>query len=65
MLQVAANQYGVAMSATETITSGDKALSFDPFVDNGVSEFNVVMPIMRKAKSAALGVDLIGQRIEK
>lgn len=65
MLQVAANQYGVAMSATETITSSDKVLSFDPFVSSGVSEYNVVMPVMRKAKSAADGIDLIGKRIEK
>lgn len=65
MLQVATNKKGVAISATETITSNDTALKYDPFVDNGISEFNLVKPIMDKATSAFMATKMLGDMITK
>ena len=41
MLQVATNEYGVAMSATETITSNDATLKVDPYIESGVAEMDM------------------------
>lgn len=60
MLQVAMNQHGVAISATETITSNKTALQFDPFVESGLGEFDLVKPIISQAKTATQAVDILG-----
>ena len=60
MLQVAMNQHGVAISATETITSNKTALQFDPFVESGLGEFDLVKPIIGQAKTAQEAVDILG-----
>lgn len=65
MLQVATNEYGVAMSATETITSNDATLKVDPYIESGVAEMDIVKPIMQQAKSAHDAVLAMGSMIEK
>src|SRR5574344_395432 len=59
------NTAGVGMSSTETIFSSDKALQFDPLVENGVAEncvFNIVLPYVHTARE---GVERLGSLIEK
>ena len=65
MLQVATNEFGVAISATETITSNAQALAADPYITTGVQEFNVTKPVMEQAATAKEAVKLIGARIAK
>ena len=65
MLQVATNGFGVAMSATETITSSDAVLKADPYIESGISEFNVTKPIMQQAKTAKEAIIMLGAMIEK
>ncbi len=63
MLQVAMNQNGVAISATETITSNKTALQYDPFVESGLGEFDLVKPIISQAKTASQAADILGEII--
>jgi len=59
------NTQGVGMSATETIFSSAKALSFDPYVESGLAEnsvYNVVLPYITTAKE---GVLRLGKMIEE
>ena len=59
------NTAGVGMSSTETIFSSEKALSFDPYVENGLAEnctYNIVLPYIRTARE---GVERLGMLIEK
>ncbi len=59
------NTAGVGMSSTETIFSSDKALSFDPYVENGLAEnctYNIVLPYVRTARE---GAERLGKLIEK
>ena len=47
------NTVGVGMSSTETIFSSDRALSFDPYVENGLAEnctYNIVLPYIHTAR---------------
>lgn len=67
MAQVATNQYGVALSATETIQSNAQALSLDaPSTNmNGVAEPNIPSIVMPFAQSASDAVDILGKAIEE
>lgn len=59
------NTAGVGMSSTETIFSSEKALIFDPYVENGVAEnctYNIVLPYVRTARE---GAARLGMLIEK
>ena len=59
------NTAGIGMSSTETIFSSDKALSFDPYLENGLAEnsiYNVVLPYIRTARE---GAERLGAMIEK
>ena len=59
------NTAGVGMSSTETIFSSDKALSFDPYVENGLAEnctYNIVLPYIHTARE---GVERLGMLIEQ
>ena len=47
------NEYGVAMSATESAYSNSRVLSCDPYVKDGISEeamVTVVLPYVKSAK---------------
>ena len=59
------NTAGVGMSSTETIFSSEKALSFDPYVENGLAEnctYNIVLPYIHTARE---GAARLGMLIEK
>ncbi len=59
------NTAGVGMSATETIFSSDKALSFDPYIESGLAEnsiYNVILPYIHTARE---GAERLGAMIEK
>ena len=59
------NTAGVGMSSTETIFSSEKALSFDPYVENGLAEnctYNIVLPYVHSARE---GAARLGMLIEK
>lgn len=59
------NSAGVGMSSTETIFSSEKALSADPYVEDGLAEnctYNIVLPYIRTARE---GVERLGMLIEK
>ncbi len=59
------NSAGVGESSTETIFSSEKALKFDPYVENGLSEnctYNIVLPYIHSARE---GVERLGKLIEQ
>jgi dipeptidase len=59
------NSAGVGESSTETIFSSEKALKFDPYVANGLSEnctYNIVLPYIHSARE---GVERLGKLIEQ
>lgn len=59
------NSVGIGMSSTETIFSSDKALAFDPYIENGLAEnsiFNVILPYIHTARE---GAERLGAMIEK
>ena len=59
------NTAGVGMSSTETIFSSEKALAFDPYVENGLAEnctYNIVLPYIRSARE---GAARLGKLIEQ
>ena len=59
------NEYGVAMSATESATANDKALKADPLIKNGIGEDSMVSVILPYIKSAREGVERLGKIVEK
>lgn len=59
------NEYGVAMSATESAYANERVLSFDPLVKDGISEeamLTVVLPYIHTARE---GVTRLGSIIEE
>lgn len=59
------NTVGVGMSSTETIFSSERALSFDPYVENGLAEnctYNIVLPYIHTARE---GVERLSKLIEE
>ena len=60
------NEYGVAMSATETIFNSAKALKADPYLDKtGLIEDSITSIILPYATSAREGARLLGDYVEK
>lgn len=60
------NDYGIALSATETIVNGEKALKADPYLEaTGVTEDAITSIILPYATSAKDGVRLLGNVIEQ
>ncbi len=60
------NQYGVAISATETIFNSDKALKTDPYLlKTGLTEDSITSVILPYAVSAKDGAQLLGRMIEQ
>ena len=59
------NEYGVAMSATESAYSNPRVLGADPLVENGISEEAMVTVVLPYIKSAREGVARLGSIIEK
>ena len=60
------NEYGVALSATETIFNGEQALKIDPYlVKTGVTEDSITTVVLPFATSAKEGVRILGGMVEK
>ncbi|NDS15981.1 C69 family dipeptidase [Fructilactobacillus sanfranciscensis] len=59
------NEYGVAISATESTYANNKVLGFDPLVSNGIGEEAIVTVVLPYVKSAIEGVNRLGEIINK
>lgn len=58
------NEYGVAMSATESTYTNDLALGADPLVKDGIGEEAMITVVLPYVKTARQGVARLGQIIE-
>ncbi|MBF0118842.1 MAG: C69 family dipeptidase [Desulfobacterales bacterium] len=59
------NEYGVAISATETIFNSDKALKIDPYLlITGTTEDSITSVVLPQATSAKEGVRILGNIVE-
>ncbi|WP_129045581.1 C69 family dipeptidase [Companilactobacillus metriopterae] len=59
------NSENVAMSATETITTNSRVLGFDPLVDGGIGEEDLVTLVLPYIHSAREGVERLGSLLEE
>ncbi|WP_099974010.1 C69 family dipeptidase [Lactobacillus terrae] len=59
------NSENVAMSATETITTNSRVLGFDPLVDGGIGEEDLVTLVLPYIHSAKEGVERLGSLLEE
>lgn len=59
------NEYGVAMSATESAYTNNQALGADPLVENGIGEEAMVTVTLPYIKTAREGVAYLGNIVEK
>lgn len=59
------NEYGVAVSATESTYANNQVLGFDPLVANGIGEEAIVTVILPYIKSAIEGVKRLGKIVSK
>ncbi|MEJ6400600.1 C69 family dipeptidase [Nicoliella lavandulae] len=59
------NEYGVAMSATESTYANSTVLGFDPLVSNGIGEEAMVTVVLPYVKTAREGVRRLGHIVEK
>ena len=59
------NEYGVAMSATESAYTNGRVLSFDPLIKDGIGEEAMVTVVLPYVKSARAGVLRLAKIIEK
>ncbi len=60
------NEYGVALSATETIFNSEQVLKIDPYlVKTGVTEDSITTVVLPFATSAKEGVRILGGLVEK
>lgn len=59
------NDYGIALSATETIFNSDAILAVDPYVtDTGLTEDSITSVVLPYATSAREGIRVLGDIIE-
>lgn len=58
------NEYGVAMSATESAYANPRVLGFDPLVPAGIAEEAMVTVVLPFVKSAKAGVLRLGKLVE-
>ncbi|MCP8859024.1 C69 family dipeptidase [Latilactobacillus curvatus] len=54
------NEYGVAMSGTESAYSNSRVLGFDPYIDNGIAEEAMITVVLPYVKTAREGVARLG-----
>jgi dipeptidase len=59
------NEYGVAMSATESAYTNQRVLGYDPLVDDGIGEEAMITVTLPYIHSAREGVRYLGAIIEK
>lgn len=58
------NEYGVAMSATESTYTNKLALGADPLVEDGIGEEAMITVVLPYVKTAREGVQRLGQIVE-
>jgi len=56
----ALNEYGVSMTATESIYGGQDVLKYDPYVTNGVAEESIPTSVIPYVKTAREGILRLG-----
>ena len=56
----ALNEYGVSISATESIYGGADVLKYDPYVVNGVAEESIPTVVIPYVKTAREGIERLG-----
>ncbi len=61
----ALNEYGVSMSATESIYGGDAILAVDPYVANGVAEASIPTVVIPYIKTAREGIERLGSIVTR
>ncbi|KRN88780.1 C69 family dipeptidase [Ligilactobacillus ceti] len=59
------NEYGVAMSATESTYANQRVLAYDPLVENGLNEGAMITVVLPYIKSAREGVAMLGKIVEE
>lgn len=59
------NEYGVAMSATESAYANERVLGYDPLVKDGISEEAMLTVILPYVHTAREGVNRLGEIVEK
>ncbi len=59
------NEYGVAMSATESAYSNSYVLGYDPLIEDGISEASMVTVVLPYVKTARQGVKRLGEIVSK
>ncbi|MGR3742002.1 C69 family dipeptidase [Companilactobacillus sp. DQM5] len=59
------NEYGVAMSATESAYSNEVVLGADPLVEDGIGEEAMITVVLPYVKTAREGIKRLGDIIEK
>lgn len=59
------NEYGVALSATESANANDDALKADPLVKDGIGEDSITSVILPYIKTAREGVEMLGKIVEE
>lgn len=59
------NEYGVAMSATESAYANERVLSADPLVEKGIGEEAMITVTLPYIHSAREGVSYLGNIVEK
>lgn len=59
------NEYGVCISATETLFGNPDALKADPYVTPGITETNIIQTVIPYVKTAREGVQRLGELVEK
>ena len=59
------NEYNVFMSSTETLIANDTALSFDPYVPDGVAECNIPTLVLPYIRTAREGVERLGALVTR
>ncbi|MDD3213000.1 MAG: C69 family dipeptidase, partial [Eubacteriales bacterium] len=56
----ALNEYGVSITATESIYGGEDVLKYDPYVPNGVAEESIPTSVIPYVKTAREGIERLG-----
>lgn len=59
------NEFGVAMSATESAYTNERVLGFDPLVEDGIGEEAMVTVTLPYINSARMGVKYLGELVER
>ncbi|MFD0897881.1 C69 family dipeptidase [Loigolactobacillus binensis] len=59
------NEYGVAMSATESAYANERVLAYDPLVPTGIAEEAMVTVVLPYVKTARAGVLRLGTLVEQ